>query len=72
MSQSLQYQNKQTVKEQFIEAMKSRTKKLAVETIKLCRQLPNTDEARIVAKQIVRSSKNIIVSEKNHVEVKNL
>lgn len=47
------------MKEQFIEAMKNRTKKLAVETIKLYRQLPKTEEARIVGKQMIRSSTSV-------------
>lgn len=47
------------MKEEFIEAMKARTKKLAVDTIKLYRKLPKTEEARIVGKQMIRSSTSV-------------
>ena len=46
-------------KEQFISAMRDRTKKLAVDTIKHYRTLPKTEEARIVGKQLVRSATSV-------------
>lgn len=46
-------------KEQFISAMRDRTKKLAVESIKHYRSLPQTEDARIVGKQMVRSATSV-------------
>jgi four helix bundle protein len=46
-------------KEQFISAMRDRTKKLAVDTIKHYRTLPQTEDARIVGKQVVRSATSV-------------
>lgn len=47
------------MKEDFIEVMKSRTKNLAVGIIELYRVLPKTDEARIVGKQMIRSTTSV-------------
>ncbi len=46
-------------KDQFINAMRDRTKKLAVESIKHFRNLPQTEDARIVGKQMVRSATSV-------------
>jgi four helix bundle protein len=46
-------------KEQFITAMRDRTKKLAVDTIKHYRTLPQAEEAKIVGKQLVRSATSV-------------
>lgn len=46
-------------KEQFITEMKSRTKKLAVDTICFYRKLPKTEEARIIGKQLMRSATSV-------------
>lgn len=43
-------------KSQFIEICKTRTKKIAIKSIQLSQQLPKTDEARIIAKQLIRSA----------------
>ncbi|HMP87714.1 MAG TPA: four helix bundle protein [Lacibacter sp.] len=43
----------------FAEAFKERTKKNAVEIIKLYRSFPKTDEARIAGKQLIRSATSV-------------
>ena len=42
--------------ENFAEEFKLRTKKFSLRVIKLFQSLPKTDEARIIGKQLVRSS----------------
>lgn len=42
-----------------IEAFKFRTKMLALRVIKLFQSLPKTDEARIIGKQLLRSSTSV-------------
>lgn len=42
-----------------IEAFKKRTKELALRTIKLFQSLPKTEEARIIGKQLLRSSTSV-------------
>lgn len=42
-------------KVEFIEQLKKRTKDAALRIIRLFQSLPNTDEARIIGKQILRS-----------------
>jgi len=39
-----------------IEALKLRTKQFAIRVIKLYQNLPKTDEARIIGKQLLQSS----------------
>ena len=46
-------------KSQFVEQFRNRTKKFVVDNIKLYRDLPKTDEARIVGKQLLRSSSSV-------------
>ena len=48
-----------TDKEIFIEELKVKTKNIAVRTIKLSQSLPNSREANIIAKQIIRSATSI-------------
>ncbi|MBD0351891.1 MAG: four helix bundle protein [Flavisolibacter sp.] len=42
-----------------IEAFKQRTKQLSIRVIKLFQALPKTDEARIIGKQLLRSSTSV-------------
>lgn len=44
---------------QFAEIFKSRTKKFVVDNIKLYRNLPKTEEAKIVGRQLLRSSSSV-------------
>ncbi|MEO8148263.1 MAG: four helix bundle protein [Bacteroidia bacterium] len=44
---------------EFVEAFKQRTKTFALRTIKLFHSLPKTDEARIIGKQLLRSSTSV-------------
>ncbi|MDX2190236.1 MAG: four helix bundle protein [Bacteroidota bacterium] len=44
---------------QFIESCKLRTKQIAVRVIKLVQKLDKTDEAKIIGKQILRSSTSV-------------
>jgi four helix bundle protein len=46
-------------KNQFAEKFKARTKKNAVEIIKLFRSFPKTEEARIVGRQLIRSATSV-------------
>ncbi|RKR84754.1 four helix bundle protein [Mucilaginibacter gracilis] len=43
----------------FVEQFQKRTKKFVVDNIKLFRKLPNTEEARIVGRQLLRSSSSV-------------
>lgn len=51
--------NMEPNKVEFIEAFKSRTKKFVVDNIRLYRDLPKTEEARIIGKQLLRSSSSV-------------
>ena len=44
---------------EFAEAFKSRTKKFVVDNIKLFRILPKTEEAKIIGRQLLRSSSSV-------------
>ena len=44
---------------QFAEVFKKRTKKFVVDNIKLYRKLPKTEEAKIVGRQLLRSSSSV-------------
>lgn len=44
---------------EFAEAFKKRTKKFVVDNIKFFRTLPNTEEAKIVGRQLLRSSSSV-------------
>jgi four helix bundle protein len=44
---------------QFAEIFKNRTKKYVVDNIKLYRNLPKTEEAKIVGRQLLRSSSSV-------------
>ena len=44
---------------QFAEVFKSRTKKFVVDNIKLFRTLPKTEEAKIIGRQLLRSSSSV-------------
>jgi four helix bundle protein len=46
-------------KSEFAEYFRNRTKKLVVDNIRLYRLLPKTEEARIVGKQLLRSSSSV-------------
>ncbi|WCT15027.1 four helix bundle protein [Mucilaginibacter jinjuensis] len=46
-------------KEAFIEQFKSRTKKFVVDNINLFRTLPKTEEAKIIGRQLLRSSSSV-------------
>lgn len=43
----------------FIETFKRRTKKFVINNINLFRQLPKTEEARIIGRQLLRSSSSV-------------
>jgi len=43
----------------FIEQFKSRTKKFVVDNINLFRTLPKTEEAKIIGRQLLRSSSSV-------------
>lgn len=45
-----------TEKSLFIEVFKKRTKQMAIHAIRLFQLLPNTEEARVMGKQLVRSA----------------
>ena len=51
--------NDNTEKAVFIEQFKSRTKKFVVANINLFRTLPKTEEAKIVGRQLLRSSSSV-------------
>jgi four helix bundle protein len=44
---------------EFAEAFKKRTKKFVVDNIKLYRTLPKTEEAKIIGRQLLRSSSSV-------------
>jgi len=44
---------------EFAEAFKKRTKKFVVDNIKLFRTLPKTEEAKIIGRQLLRSSSSV-------------
>jgi len=46
-------------KSEFAENFRNRTKKFVVDNIKLFRTLPKTEEARIIGKQLLRSSSSV-------------
>ena len=46
-------------KNQFVEDFKKRTKSFSLRVIKLFQNLPKTDEARIIGKQLLRSSTSV-------------
>ena len=48
-----------TAKEEFINALKDRTKKYVLRSINLFRALPSTEEARIIGKQFLRSASSV-------------
>jgi len=43
----------------FAELMKGRTKKFVIDNIRLFRDLPKTEEARIIGKQLLRSASSV-------------
>lgn len=47
------------LKADFVEKFRDRTKKFVVDNIKLYRSLPKTEEARIIGKQLLRSSSSV-------------
>jgi len=47
------------LKADFVSKFRDRTKKFVVDNIKLYRTLPKTEEARIVGKQLLRSSSSV-------------
>lgn len=47
---------KKVSKEEFVDTMRRQTKHLAVRTIRLYRELPPAEEARVVGKQLLRSA----------------
>src|SRR5580692_9463757 len=46
-------------KTDFAEAFRSRTKKFVVDNIKFFRTLPKTEEAKIIGRQLLRSSSSV-------------
>jgi len=46
-------------KSEFAEYFRNRTKKFVVDNIKLFRQLPKTEEAKIIGRQLLRSSSSV-------------
>lgn len=44
---------------EFAEALKTRTKKFVVDNIKFFRTLPKTEEAKIIGRQLLRSSSSV-------------
>jgi len=44
---------------EFAEVLKKRTKKFVVDNIKLFRTLPKTEEAKIIGRQLLRSSSSV-------------
>jgi len=44
---------------EFAELFKKRTKKFVVDNIKLFRSLPKTEEAKIIGRQLLRSSSSV-------------
>jgi len=51
--------NESNQKIDFAEAFKSRTKKFVVDNIKFFRTLPKTEEAKIIGRQLLRSSSSV-------------
>ncbi len=47
------------IKSDFVEKFRNRTKKFVVDNIRLYRTLPKTEEARIIGKQLLRSSSSV-------------
>jgi four helix bundle protein len=47
------------IKSDFVEKFRDRTKKFVVDNIKLYRSLPKTEEARMIGKQLLRSSSSV-------------
>jgi four helix bundle protein len=47
------------IKTDFVTKFRERTKKYVVDNIKLYRALPKTEEARIIGKQLLRSSSSV-------------
>ncbi|HEY9197450.1 MAG TPA: four helix bundle protein, partial [Mucilaginibacter sp.] len=43
----------------FAEAFRNRTKKFVVDTIKFVKTLPKSEEAKIIARQLLRSSSSV-------------
>lgn len=46
-------------KSEFAEAFRNRTKKFVIDSIKFYRTLPNTEEAKIIGRQLLRSSSSV-------------
>jgi four helix bundle protein len=46
-------------KSEFAEQFRNRTKKFVIENIKLFRSLPKTEEAKIIGRQLLRSSSSV-------------
>ena len=46
-------------KSEFIEAFKKRTKQLALDVIRFSQHLPNTEEAKIMKRQLLRSGTSV-------------
>jgi len=49
----------ETEKSAFIEVFEIRTKKFVIDNINLYRQLPKTEEAKIIGRQLLRSSSSV-------------
>lgn len=49
----------ENIKIDFIEAFKKRTKQFVISNIKLFQNLPKTEEARIIGRQLLRSSSSV-------------
>jgi four helix bundle protein len=46
-------------KMEFAESLRKRTKKFAIDVIKMYRNLPKTEEARIVGRQLIKSATSV-------------
>ncbi|MHC2992173.1 hypothetical protein OB13_11445 [Pontibacter sp. HJ8] len=52
-------ESKQVDKEQFVERFRQRTKQLALEVIRFSKDLPKTEEATIMKRQLLRSATSV-------------
>ena len=48
-----------STKSEFAESMRNRTKQFAIEVIRMYRDLPKTEEARIVGRQLLKSATSV-------------
>jgi four helix bundle protein len=46
------------------EALRQRTKAFALRVVRFCRALPNTDEARVIRRQLLRSATSVAANDR--------